>query len=469
MALKFINLNKGGTTVSFNSSSDFLLGSPIYFKLFGNGSYICNTTTVTVTSSGHGLTVGSNRFIYIDFLSGLNLDGYFLITITSANAFTFTISTSSNATGTLNYYDWALGISSNENSLPEYVVSAKNGIAPFSYTAIKLGEITLSVSAWDAIKETGIGGLIPGAKYYTSPVTPGKIVSYMPALNSPVLRAITTTKAFIDFSIKSTESGVGSSLLRETFTGNGNNKSFTLIKAPAGTDYCWVYIGGVFQIPGSSWTLSGATIIFSDAPPLNSIISIQYARAMLLADASAVNKMVAFSEIVSGSSKTVFNLPSVPANISSAIVFVGGAIQTPDKFNITESVLTFLDPVPIGIQVVVYILNSSGIISGVDSFVLRKTISLPNSGNFSLSDIFGSQVSASYRFFEKSDPRISGTIYLKHNGTGIDPDIRIDSLSSKISLSQNLAGSLGHYIASNLLRIQNNTGTTLNLVYYREI
>jgi hypothetical protein len=469
MAVKFINLNKGGTTVSFNSSQDFPLGSPIFFKLLGTGTYLTNnSTTVTVTST-HGLTIGTQVYLYIDFLSGLVLDDYFLVNITSINTFTFTIPNASILTGSLNFYDWSLGISGNEASLPEYVVSAKNGIAPFSYTAIKLGEIILTTNQWDVIKESGSGGLIPGKKYYSSLSIAGKITDVIPPLNASVLRAITTTKAFVDFSLKTAESGTGSSFLREVFTGNNSSKTFTLSKAPAGQDYCWVYIGGVYQIPSSSWSLSGASIVFTDAPPLNSTISVHYARAMLLADSNAVNKMVAFSETVTVSAKTIFNLPAVPANISSAIVFVGGAIQTPSQFNISESLLIFLDPVPVGVQVVVYILNSSGIMSGLDSYALRKTISIPTSNSFTLSDLFGSQVSASYRFFDKNDPRISGTIYLKHNGTGIDPDIRVDSNSSKVSVSQISPLTLNHYISSNLLRILNNTGATLNLVYYREL
>ena len=86
-----------------------------------------------------------------------------------------------------------------------------------------------------------------------------------------------------------------------------------------------------------------------------------------------------------------------------------------------------------------------------------------------MSDLFGSQVSASYRFFDKNDPRISGTIYLKHNGVGVEPDIRVDSNSSKVAVLQTSLLTLNHYINSNLLRILNNTGDTLNLVYYREL
>jgi hypothetical protein len=150
-------------------------------------------------------------------------------------------------------------------------------------------------------------------------------------------------------------------------------------------------------------------------------------------------------------------------------VFVGGAIQDTSKFNISGNVLTMTDSVGVGIQVVAYILNSSGTSNSIDAFVTRQAYSLPNNGTVNISTIFGSQVSGSYRFFDINDPRISGTISLKHNGSGTDPDVRVDSNSSSISIAISTASKLNVYIASNLLTFQNLTTNTIALRIYREI
>jgi hypothetical protein len=85
-----------------------------------------------------------------------------------------------------------------------------------------------------------------------------------------------------------------------------------------------------------------------------------------------------------------------------------------------------------------------------------------------LSTIFGNQVSGLYRFFNINDPRISGTISLLHYGTGVDPDVRVDSNSSSVSIAISTASKLNVYIASNLLTFQNLTANTLALRINRE-
>jgi hypothetical protein len=189
---------------------------------------------------------------------------------------------------------------------------------------------------------------------------------------------------------------------------------------------------------------------------------------MLLADTNSVNKFTCFTETVSGSAKNIFNLPSIPANVTSAIVFVGGMIQDNSNYNITDNVLTFFDSIDVGTQVIVYILNSSGVTTSFDSYVTRKEVNLASSGTTTISSVFVSQISGSYRLFDILDPRISATIYVKHNGVGVEPDVRVDSNSSSISITQNTQNDLNIYIASNLVTIQNLLGRTTQLRIYRE-
>ena len=59
------------------------------------------------------------------------------------------------------------------------------------------------------------------------------------------------------------------------FTGDGASVNFTLVTPPNTENNIQVYINGVYQNK-SSFTLSGATLTFSEAPPLTSLIEVTY-------------------------------------------------------------------------------------------------------------------------------------------------------------------------------------------------
>jgi hypothetical protein len=361
---------------------------------------------------------------------------------------------------------WQLSQANFDSTPVEYVVSSKTGSGSISYTALASGEITLTTGQWDVITNAS-GGLVTGSTYFLSSNTAGKISRSVGLIYSPVLRALSSTKAFVSLSINQIESGMGDTFYRETTTTVATTTSITLTHAPAGKAYTWLSIDGVLQ-SGNDFSLAGNTLTLGESVPSGTLIDILYARAILLADSNAINKMVAFEETITGSPKTTFNLPSAPSGISSCIVFVGGSIQPPNKFNISGNILTFIDPIPLNVQLIVYILNSSGISNSIDSFVTRQTYSLPTDGTINIQTLFGSQVTGLYRFFDSGDARISGTISVKNNGTGIEPDLRVDSNSSIVSIAINTANKLNIYISSNLITFQNKTPSTLSLRIYRE-
>jgi len=59
----------------------------------------------------------------------------------------------------------------------------------------------------------------------------------------------------------------------QNFLGNGSTTNFTMSTAPTGEDNTQVYIDGVYQ-QKDTYSVSGTTLIFSGAPPLNSTIEV---------------------------------------------------------------------------------------------------------------------------------------------------------------------------------------------------
>mgnify|MGYP003351702641 CR=1 FL=1 len=61
----------------------------------------------------------------------------------------------------------------------------------------------------------------------------------------------------------------------QNFTGDGTTLSFTLNPASLGENYTFVYINGVYQNK-NTYSVNGTTLLFSEAPPLTSIIEIMF-------------------------------------------------------------------------------------------------------------------------------------------------------------------------------------------------
>jgi hypothetical protein len=71
-------------------------------------------------------------------------------------------------------------------------------------------------------------------------------------------------------------SGIGAASYQiQNFTGTGSQTVFTLSAASFGEDYTFVYINGVYQNK-NTYTVSGTTLTFSEAPPLNSNIEVMF-------------------------------------------------------------------------------------------------------------------------------------------------------------------------------------------------
>lgn len=61
----------------------------------------------------------------------------------------------------------------------------------------------------------------------------------------------------------------------QNFTGDGSTLLFNLTFSPQNENSTFVYINGVYQ-QKNTYSISGVSLIFSEAPPINSIIEIMY-------------------------------------------------------------------------------------------------------------------------------------------------------------------------------------------------
>ena len=61
----------------------------------------------------------------------------------------------------------------------------------------------------------------------------------------------------------------------QNFTGTGSQTTFTLNSAPISENSTFVYISGVYQFK-NTYTVSGVTLVFSEAPPITSKIEVMY-------------------------------------------------------------------------------------------------------------------------------------------------------------------------------------------------
>jgi hypothetical protein len=70
--------------------------------------------------------------------------------------------------------------------------------------------------------------------------------------------------------------GVGAAEFQvQNFTGTGSQTVFTLSSSSFGENYTFVYINGVYQNK-NTYTVSGTTLTFSQAPPITSIIEVMF-------------------------------------------------------------------------------------------------------------------------------------------------------------------------------------------------
>ena len=65
----------------------------------------------------------------------------------------------------------------------------------------------------------------------------------------------------------STGTSAAATITKNTFSGDGSTGSFTMSISVPNTQDILVFIGGVYQIPTTSYSVSGTTLTFGSPPP----------------------------------------------------------------------------------------------------------------------------------------------------------------------------------------------------------
>ena len=65
----------------------------------------------------------------------------------------------------------------------------------------------------------------------------------------------------------STGTSAAATITKNTFSGDGSTGSLTMTISVTNTQYILEFIGGVYQIPTTSYSVSGTTLTFGSPPP----------------------------------------------------------------------------------------------------------------------------------------------------------------------------------------------------------
>jgi hypothetical protein len=90
-----------------------------------------------------------------------------------------------------------------------------------------------------------------------------------------MLRFNLTTSAFEFFDgtqFKSISTAAGVSYTQDSFTGDGTQTTFTMSLSVTDPTQIFVYVGSLYQIATTNYTVSGVSITFTSAPPASSTI-----------------------------------------------------------------------------------------------------------------------------------------------------------------------------------------------------
>lgn len=118
-----------------------------------------------------------------------------------------------------------------------------------------------------------------GATAHTNPIilnSAGRVATGEVWLNPPLYKFLLKDSTDVLIATYDNISGIGAANYQvDNFTGTGLQTVFTLSAASLGENFTFVYINGVYQNK-NTYTVSGVTLTFSQAPPLTSLIEVMF-------------------------------------------------------------------------------------------------------------------------------------------------------------------------------------------------
>lgn len=118
-----------------------------------------------------------------------------------------------------------------------------------------------------------------GATAHTNPIilnSAGRVATGEIWLNASPYKFLLKDSTDVLIATYDNISGIGAASYQvDNFTGTGSQTVFTLSAASLGENYTFVYINGVYQNK-NTYTVSGVTLTFSQAPPLTSLIEVMF-------------------------------------------------------------------------------------------------------------------------------------------------------------------------------------------------
>ena len=118
-----------------------------------------------------------------------------------------------------------------------------------------------------------------GVTAHTNPIildSAGRVPGGEIWISAPPYKFVLNTSTDVLIATYDNVIGLGAASYQvQNFTGNGSTLVFTLSTTSLGENYTFVYINGVYQNK-NSYSISGTTLTFSQAPPTTSLIEVMF-------------------------------------------------------------------------------------------------------------------------------------------------------------------------------------------------
>ena len=140
-------------------------------------------------------------------------------------------------------------------------------------------------------------------------------------------------------------------IYRQQMTGDGTTTAFTLnFDSGSVGGAIVIYIDGVYQ-EGDTYSASGTSLVFTEAPPTNASIEVMYFKVAVAADIDATGTIYS-QQFTGNGSTTAYTLGIPPGSTGKALqIFINGVYQDQGSYTVSGATLTFSEAPPTTSQI----------------------------------------------------------------------------------------------------------------------